>query len=91
MAMRARQPNAEALIERHVAEDLISPDRARLTDSGVPIWVLVAYLQAANGDPAATAAEYEISEEEMAAALAYYERHRAIVDARIVLHRAAFT
>ncbi|MGH2557460.1 MAG: hypothetical protein ACRDJH_00235 [Thermomicrobiales bacterium] len=90
MAMRAHRRDDDALIERHVAEDLIAPDRARLTDSGVPIWALVAYLRAANDDPAAVAAEYEIPEEEMAAALAYYERHRAVFDARILLHHAAF-
>ncbi|MGH2531531.1 MAG: hypothetical protein ACRDJW_04410 [Thermomicrobiales bacterium] len=90
MAMWARQPNDDALIERHVAQDLIAPDRARLTDSGDPIWALVAYPRAANDDLAATASEYDISDEAMAAALAYYERHRAVFDARILLHHAAF-
>jgi uncharacterized protein (DUF433 family) len=91
MTIRARKLNDDALIVRHIEQDPISPDRARLSPSGVPIWAFVAYLRAVGDDFDAVAAEYALSEEEVAATLVYYQRHRALLDARILLQESAFT
>ncbi len=81
----------EQLIERHVGLDY---DRfggrgdARLTRSGVSIWAIVSYLDLYGGDADKVAWHYELSPEEMDAALAYYRRNRKYVDARILLNEA---
>lgn len=58
-------------------------DEARLKDSGIAVWALIGYLPAVGGDVDQVAADYEISREAMDAALAYYRRNKAIIDARI--------
>ncbi|MGH2561144.1 MAG: hypothetical protein ACRDJH_18915 [Thermomicrobiales bacterium] len=90
MALPYRQPSDDELIERYILPEPFAPDRAKLAGAGVSVWVLVDYLRFTGGDVAATAAEYEVSTEAVAAAQAYYERHRDAIDARITLHRAAF-
>jgi uncharacterized protein (DUF433 family) len=64
------------------------PARARLRESGVDVWVLVAQLPAYDGDVSALAASYDISEDEVRAAFAYYERHKALIDAYIAINAA---
>lgn len=60
------------------------PAGARLKTSGVPIWALISYYKCAvHGDVEQTARDYELSEEEVAAALIYYHRHKKAIDARI--------
>ncbi|MBI3976946.1 MAG: DUF433 domain-containing protein [Chloroflexi bacterium] len=82
----------QALIERYVEP---SPYRAgaaeaRLRDYGVSVWALVAHYQAAGGDIDRVAADYELPRKAVQAALAYYRRHKASIDARIADHVAAF-
>jgi uncharacterized protein (DUF433 family) len=81
-----------ALIERHVAPDPAGRGApyARLTESGAPVWALVAYHQGdAGGDVRLVAEGYGASVEAVRAALAYYRRHRAEIDAWLLLNRAA--
>jgi uncharacterized protein (DUF433 family) len=84
---------ADAFIARYVEEDSNRPGpaHARLADSGVPIWALIGYLQAAtNGDIALAAADYRVPVDAVRAAVAYYERarNRPLVDALIALNAA---
>ncbi len=74
----------DELIERYMEENRHKPSRAnyRLVESGTPIWVFIARYETANGDVAQLAEIYDISHEQIAAALAYYMRHKEIVDDR---------
>ena len=58
-------------------------DEAWLRDSAVPVWAIIGYLEAVQGDIAQVAADYEAPREAVEAALAYYRRHTLLIDARI--------
>ena len=81
----------QQLIEKHVDLDY---DRyggradARLKHSGVSVWAIVGYLGVYDGDVDEVARIYELSQDEMDAALAYYRRNKKYVDARILLNEA---
>jgi uncharacterized protein (DUF433 family) len=77
----------QALIDRYIAVDPYDhgPQDARLKDSGTPVWALIGYLEGASGDVARVAADYEIPLEAVQAAVAYYHRHRAPIDAKLLL------
>ena len=83
--------SVDALIARYVEEDphRPGPAHARLTPWGTPVWALISYWQqAVCGDLAQAAADYEISLEAAEASVAYYERNKAMIDARILLNSA---
>jgi uncharacterized protein (DUF433 family) len=80
------------LIERHVDLDT---DRypsgradARLRDSGVSVWAIVAFLGVYSKDVDKVAEHFGLSREEVEAALAYYRRNRPYIDGRIALNEA---
>jgi uncharacterized protein (DUF433 family) len=56
---------------------------ARLKDYGVPVWAIVGHLPAVEDDVEQVAADYEIPIEAVNAALAFYHRHQALIDARL--------
>lgn len=75
------------------------PDRWRLLEESVPVWAIIGYLQAI-GDVddatqvspeaiAETAADYEISEEAVRAALAHYVDHKCAIDTLLATNEAA--
>jgi uncharacterized protein (DUF433 family) len=78
------------LIAQYVEEDprRSGPADARLRDSGVPVWALVAQLPAFDGDPARLASSYDVPLDAVKAALAYYRRNKKLIDARIALNAA---
>jgi uncharacterized protein (DUF433 family) len=83
----------DQLIARHITfrdryDDL---DDARLAECGAPVWVIIDYLNAEQGDIARVAAAYRTSEAEVEAALAYYRRHKPLIDARIEAQIRFFT
>lgn len=82
----------QQLIEKHIDLDYDRyPYRradAWLRKSGVSIWVIVRNLNAYHGDRDQAARDFDLSQEEIDAALAYYRRHKKYVDARIVLDEA---
>jgi uncharacterized protein (DUF433 family) len=78
----------EELIAEHIAPDSRGPAEARLADHGVRVWAVIGSLRANAGDISAAAADYDLPPEAMAAALAYYDRHRAAIDARLALNAA---
>jgi uncharacterized protein (DUF433 family) len=80
------------LIERHVD---LETDRypsgradARLRDSGVSVWAIVTFLRIYGHDVDKVAEHFELSREEVEAALAYYRRNKPYIDARITLNEA---
>lgn len=78
---------AEHLIAQHIYQDPRHPGRHEAqieTASSRPrIWALIRYLQAA--DAAEVAAAYDLSPEEIEAVVAYYQRHRGLIDAKVLL------
>jgi len=81
----------QRLIEEHIGldqEQYGGRADARLRMSGVPVWALVAYLGVYEGDVDQVARDFDLSEEEMAAALAFYRRNKKYVDARVLLNEA---
>lgn len=79
------------LIERYIAVDPADrgPADARVAEYGTPVWALVAYyLGDADGDVAQVAADYELPVEAVHAALAYYQRYKAFIDAKLLLNAA---
>jgi uncharacterized protein (DUF433 family) len=61
-------------------------DQARIKEYGVAVWALVAYYHAAGGDLERVATDYEIPPVYVEAALAYYTRHKTLLDARIAIN-----
>lgn len=78
------------LIERWIdpAREYPGDPEARIAGSGVHVWALVGHLRGAGWDPALTAADYELPVEAAQAALAYYHRHREVIDARLAANHA---
>ena len=56
---------------------------AVLTESGIPVWALIGAMTLAHSTPDDVAADYEIPLAAVHAALAYYEHHTTLIDARI--------
>lgn len=56
---------------------------ARLVHYGVPVWALAAHLRANSENIEQVAAEYKLPYEAVEAALAYYHKHEASINARI--------
>lgn len=73
------------LIERWIAANPHHPgsDEAWLPAYGISVWALVGYWQMVDGDIGQVAADYEIPREAVEAALAYYETHREVIQARL--------
>jgi uncharacterized protein (DUF433 family) len=85
---RATEP--EALIERYVEPNPhhVGPADVRLREHCVPVWALVGYWKAAEGDVERVAADYRLPREAVEAAIAYYKRNQAVIDARIAANAA---
>ena len=81
---------SEDLIERWIEPSPYRPcaDEARLREYGVAVWALVGYFQAV-GDLHRVAEDYDLPVEAVQAALAYFERHRPAIAARIAANRQA--
>ena len=63
-----------ALVDRWIDPDSVARriDAARLVDSAVPVWALIGYLDAVNGDKQQVAQDYDVSLEAVEAAIAFY-------------------
>ena len=60
------------------------PAEARLKGYAIPIWAIAADLRVERADLAQIAAEYIAPQEAIAAAAAYYRRHRCEIDGRLL-------
>jgi uncharacterized protein (DUF433 family) len=78
-------PQAQVLIERWIRPHPhhSNPADAVLAESSVPVYALIGHLPVAQGDLDQVADAYEVPREAVEAALAYYRRNRAAIDARI--------
>ena len=63
-------------------------EEARLVKLGVAVWALVAHFHAVDDDAKQVAQDYDLPGEAVEAALAYYHRHKAAVEARIAANAA---
>ena len=92
----ATSPQRHELDEQHLIEQYVDLDYdrfggradARLKESGVSVWAIVMYLNLYEGDVERVAWHFELSPEEMEAALAYYQRNKRYIDARVLLNEA---
>jgi uncharacterized protein (DUF433 family) len=84
--------DADALIDRHIVlgPEATGPVGARVAGAGVRVWALIGYLRANEQDIARAAADYEISVDAVRAALAYYDKNRDAIDARLAGHASLF-
>ena len=75
----------EQQIERYIELNPHKPwlAEAWLKDYGIAVWALVGHLGAVDGDVDRVAADYEVPRAVVEAALAYYRRHKSLIDARI--------
>lgn len=85
---------ATAETERQLIETYPHPSKSgeafwRLKDSHVPVWSIIAALLPDRSNKAQVAADYQITAETVDAAWAYYQHHRAAIDAWLLLNRAA--
>jgi len=80
----------DALIEKWIEPDPYRPGlaNARLKEYAVHVWALIGYLPAVDNDVAVAAHDYDVPTEAVEAALAYYARHKALIDDRIAAIRA---
>ena len=74
------------LVERWIEQDEGKPGRhnARLT-AGPRVWLVIGTLQRLDWDVAKAASEWMIPEEAVLAAIRYYEQHRPLFDAKLLL------
>ena len=83
------EATADRLIAEFVRPDPHRPglDRARVVigERNVPIWALIGDLRGGGGIPQ-TAEAYELPAEVVAAAVAYYARHRLLIDHRLAVN-----
>ncbi len=56
---------------------------ARLKRYGVAVWALIGQLPARENDLGQVARDYDVPVEAAEAAYAYYQRHQAVIDARV--------
>ena len=81
----------EILIATHVEPHPARPGEAewRLKERGVPVWAVIGALTSTGDNAEQIARDYGISSEAVAAARAFYRRHRGLIDARLAANRAA--
>lgn len=81
---RSEQDQAN-LLQRYIELDPYRPAvyEAQTRDEGIPVWVLVSSVDAADGKIQAVADSYEIPAEAVEAAILFFMLHRAEITARI--------
>ncbi|MBI2940951.1 MAG: DUF433 domain-containing protein [Chloroflexi bacterium] len=86
----SEETDSEQLIARHIEQNPSrpGPGNARVVSYGVPVWALVAHLDAVDGSVDRVADDYELPREVVLAALNYYRRHKDAIDARIAANAA---
>lgn len=82
--MSVSNVNDQELIDRFIESDPAGGCAdARVIGYAVPVWALVGYWQVNDHDIDLVARDYELPREAVQAALAFYERHRDVIDARM--------
>lgn len=84
------RPNVQAkrLLARWISPNPYKPSdaEARISGTGIPVWALIGYLPAVNGDEHQVAKDYNIPVEAVVAAMEYYHAHQAAIDARLAVN-----
>lgn len=62
----------------------LGPGEARTRDEGVPVWAIISYLEAAEGDIEQVARDYDLHPDAVRAAILYYRKHSQAISVRIV-------
>jgi uncharacterized protein (DUF433 family) len=80
-----------ALIRQYIVPDPHHPGIARyvLGEYGVSVWALVAYYEAVGHDLHRVASDYDVPDEQVRAALAFYTEHADAIDAYLASRRTA--
>jgi uncharacterized protein (DUF433 family) len=81
-----KEREAIALIERHIEQDPSRPGLAdaRLIRYEIPVWTLIGAVHAADGEAERVSRDYQVPVDAVEAAIVYYLRHKAAIDARLV-------
>jgi uncharacterized protein (DUF433 family) len=82
---RTDDSRGQALIERWIRQHphKRGPAEAVVAESFESVHALVPYLDAVGGDVDRVAEDYDVPREAVEAAIAFYRRHRALIDARV--------
>lgn len=75
----------DQLVRDHIDAGGVA-SRARLRESGVPVWSIIGYLRMMDGDTTRVARAFRVPVEAIEAALAYYQRHEEAIDARLLIN-----
>ena len=51
--------------------------------SGVKVWAIIGHLRSVDGDVGRVAKGYDVPEDAVRAAMAYYQQHRTLIDNRL--------
>ena len=79
----------DALIERYIGPNPHRPGvEHAVEEGGVSVWALVAHWRRVGENVRQVAADYDLPTEAVKAALAYYRRHAAAIEARIAANAA---
>jgi uncharacterized protein (DUF433 family) len=75
----------DKLIEKWIEPDPWKPwpDEARVKKYGMNVWAIIGYLGGEDGDIEDVARAYDVPAEVIEAAVAYYRRHKGIIDYRL--------
>ena len=70
------------LIDQYIQldPDRPTPDEALLLPSAVKVWAVIGDLRTTDNDIGRTAWGYDVPEDAVRAAMAYYEQHRILID-----------
>ena len=80
------------LIDRHVESDSFNTGiaRARVRNTGVTVATLIQELDAVGGDIQAAADDYDLSPEQVLAAVFFYWDNQTVIDAEITVRNSWF-
>lgn len=90
MARALTDRDMDASIARYIGPHPANPglDEYWLRDPGVPVWAIVGAYAAEGGNADEVATAYNLSREQVDAALAYY-RHQDLIDNRLAQNQSA--
>jgi hypothetical protein len=79
----------DAIVDAMIEQDPNKPGRhnARYKEYGTHVSTILGVLQRTHGDIAETAREWQMPEEAVWAAIRYYERHKELFDAYVLLQK----
>ncbi len=93
MARTTTKQETDALIARYIepypGDSRIEEYRLREEEHGYPVWSVIGSLAPDGENAAQVAQDYDISPEALAAARAFYARHKKALDSRLAANRAA--